>query len=152
MNFKFSILFFALVTVTLFSCKDDDDTNKSIEGTWKTNSLTIESCSTIALNGTTTYGTNGACVTNAASQDVCEVETWVFNNGTVTRNKTFTVDGVADATLDVATTGTYAIDGDDLTITISGDVIRGNATITDTTLSVASNDTGCTLALSATKQ
>ncbi len=129
MNFKFSILFFALVTITLFSCKDDDP---SLEGSYTTTSIVTTGCNEPQDNGTDTYGENGLCETLSSTIEECEVEKINFTNGVVTVTTNYYVNGVLAPAETEVINGTYVVDGDNITLTIDGDITTG-------TLSIRSN-------------
>jgi hypothetical protein len=120
------LLWLAVIAVAAFSCKDDDEKNVNVNGTWIETSLTVTGCNDDADNESAT-DTDGC--------DDGDCTTYVFNNGTVT--VTETADG-DEYEIEVP----YTIKGS--TIDILGQKVTAKRSGNTLTLTTKDEDDGCT--------
>lgn len=169
MNLKFSTLILALLTITLFSCKDDEDvvaqnTEKMIGG-WDLTSYIQSGCTDSDNDVNFTFGADGACFSEIIGTTTCVVTDFTFN-----ADETLVGVFVATTTIDLTGTevnvttetvnGTWRLtSATEMEVCLENDAMElecstGTYVITDTTFnySGSNSDNGCDVSLSATKQ
>jgi hypothetical protein len=129
-----SILVVLLLTVFIFSCKDDEEMVSPLVGTWTLTTEVYSNCIDSDWNGTDTYN----C---AADIDQCVKVTFTTDNK-------FTIT-FGDGSLTV--NGTYSVSGTQLTLTSFGDSDLVTFNINGNTLTLTYNDGDCDVTETYTK-
>ena len=160
MNFKFSILFFALAVIMLSSCKDAilEESNKiKLTGTWQADSFSQANCNDADDNASFTFDENGQSCDDYIVAEVCVEIDFTFSPTEVLAAVITATSSnpalVPSSTENIA--GTWEIlDETRMTVCLDGTCSTGTYTVTSSKLTYSGNDadTGCDISITATKQ
>jgi len=142
-----NLLFFALLSALLFtSCGGDGD---SVTGTWIAVSTESTSCDDPDDNQDSADFSSEPCTAN--SPDGCIYASYTFTETTLTTAISFSIFGVLDSETD---SGTYTIDGDQITVCLDGECDPATFSIDGDTLTIVATDPddGCVSTLVLNRQ
>lgn len=154
-NFTFSALIFALVALTFFSCKDDED--PTLVGSWKASASSTTACSDADDNFSITFDENGSACESTTVIELCVVQTFEITATQFTVSSTTTTTTILTSETVTETdteTFTYTTTDSSITLCQGTDCTNGTYTITDnsfTLVSEADEDDGCVTTFSATR-
>lgn len=144
-NFVFSALMMALLTLTIFSCKDDAD-EATLVGTWKVKTLTEANCTDPDNDFTTTADANYEFCETLGTASFCSTLTIAFTDAayTTTGVTTTTIGGLDPETETDVTSGTYTKEGTQIIMCeTGGDCETFTFTLAGNTVNLTGNDGDC---------
>lgn len=142
-----NLLFFALISALLFtSCGGDED---SVVGNWVAVSTESISCDDPILNIASSDFSSEPCTSN--SPDGCIYASYTFTETMLTTVISFSFFNVVESEMD---SGTYTIDGDQLTVCLDGECDPATYSIDGNTMTIVATDPddGCVTTLVLNRQ
>lgn len=138
-------LFLVLSTCLLVSCGDSD----SLVGTWVVSANSFTSCDDPDDNETFTGFSAEPCT--AQSADGCGYTAFTFTDTAISTVSNFTIAGMVQSD---AESGTYTIEGDQITVCIGGECDPATFSIDGDVMTLVITDPsdGCVNTISANKQ